>query len=51
MAQTRGGKVVYVPHPNPHPQAGDAPRTGVPVNPVPPKLGGVSAKEAMREVD
>jgi hypothetical protein len=37
MASTRSGKVVYVPNPKPHPEAGDAPRTGVPANPVPPK--------------
>lgn len=38
MGNTRAGKVVYVPHPNPHPQAEGAPSTGVPVNPVPPKV-------------
>lgn len=48
---TSSGKVTYVPHPNPHPQAADAPRTGVPTNPVPPKQGGVSAKQWMKETD
>ena len=51
MAATRGGKVVYTPNPNPHPQKGDAPTTGVPQNPLPPKVGGVSASQWMKETD
>jgi hypothetical protein len=41
-------KVVYVPNPHPHPQAHGAPGTGVPVNPVAPKVAPVKhAKEVM----
>lgn len=39
-------KVSYVPSSNPHPQAGDAPRTGVPTNPAPAK---VETKQSAKE--
>lgn len=39
MAATRRDKVHYVPHPHPHREAGDAPRSGVPVNPLPTRSG------------
>jgi hypothetical protein len=35
MAAARRDNVKYVPHPDPHPGFADAPRTGVPVNPLP----------------
>jgi hypothetical protein len=42
-------KVSYVDDPHPHPQAGDAPRTGVPVNPVSPKVGSITeSREIMQ---
>lgn len=37
MGYRQSDKVFYEPHPHPHPEAKDAPRTGVPVNPVPMK--------------
>lgn len=51
MAATRGGKVVYTDNPNPHPQKGDAPTTGVPTNPVSPNTLSKSAAEYMKETD